>query len=228
MTSIRVLVVDDEPIVRDGLSMILATYAGIEVVGTAADGADALQRCALGDVDVVLLDIRMPGIDGLEVLRRLAAGTTPAPHVVVLTTFDLDDYVRAALSLGACGFLLKNSPHERIAAAVRSAAEGETVLSASVLSTVVEGYLAPAARPAPEAPADLHRLEALTARELEILRLVGEGCSNAAIASELFLSLHTVKTHVSRILQKTECENRGQAAALAHRCQSYLASTSDG
>ncbi|MBJ7355921.1 response regulator transcription factor [Nocardioides sp.] len=229
MTAVRVLIVDDEQVLRDGLSMILGTYAGIDVVGSAADGTEALARCRAGDVDVMLLDIRMPGIDGLEVLRRLHQdrGAARAPRTIVLTTFDLDEYVRTALSLGACGFLLKSSPHELIAAAVRSAAAGETVLSASVLETVVDGYLGSGTGAPEEDPADLRLLAQLTRRELEILRLVGRGHRNSAIAGELFLSLHTVKTHVSRILQKTGCTSRGEAAALAHRCARHLASTLD-
>lgn len=213
MADLRVVVVDDERIVREGLAMMLGTHDGLAVVGTAADGAEGLELCARESPDVVLLDLRMPGTDGLAFLERLPE---QRPRVVVLTTFDLDEQVRAALSLGADGFLLKSSPHEEIADAVRRAATGALPLSGKVARAVVDGYLAAEPVEPPAAP-DAAAVAALTLRETEVLRLLGAGRSNAQISAELFLSLHTVKTHVSRILAKTGCASRGEAAALAHR-----------
>lgn len=224
---IRVLVVDDEPVVRDGLSMILSTYSDLEVVATAADGAAAWEVvCREVDIDVMLLDLRMPVVDGLTLLRQMRTAGTTRPRVLVLTTFDVDDYVREALQLGAAGFLLKSSPHERIADAVRAVDAGERVLGAGVIETVIGGFLhGGAAGAGDDRPGDVARLRDLTARERQILRLLGEGHSNSAIAAELFVSLHTVKTHVSRVLTKTGCSNRSQAAALALRTARHLEST---
>lgn len=221
MADLRVLVVDDEPAVRAGLSAILGAHADLDVVGSAADGAEGLALVAELEPDVVLLDLRMPGTDGLTFLERLP---DPRPRVVVLTTFDLDEHVRAALALGADGFLLKSSPHEELADAVRRAAAGSLPLSAKVARTIVDGYLG---SPPPD-PVDAAAVATLTAREAEVLRLVGEGRSNAQISADLFVSLHTVKTHVSRILTKTGCASRGEAAALAHRAGSLLRATRTG
>lgn len=218
MAELRVLVVDDERVIRDGLTMILGTHPDLVVAGAAADGAEALELVARERPDVVLLDLRMPGTDGLGFLRQLGE---PRPRVVVLTTFDLDEHVRAALALGADGFLLKSSPHEEIADAVRRAAAGSLPLSPKVARTVVAGYLG---TPAVD-PADAAAVGALTGREAEVLALLGDGRSNAQISAALFVSLHTVKTHVSRILTKTGCASRGEAAALAHRTESLLRAT---
>lgn len=223
--AIRVAIVDDEQVIRDGLGMILGSHPGLEVAGTAGDGAEALDLLESVHVDVVLLDLRMPVLDGLAVLRELRARDQPSPRVVVLTTFALDEMVRDALSAGAAGFLLKSSPHERIAAAIRAAAAGETPLSGPVAERVIGGFLSQAG---PDVdPADERRLALLTARELEILELVGRGLRNGEIARDLVVSLHTVKTHVSRILSKTDLTSRGQAAALAHRCASRIRALRD-
>lgn len=218
MAELRVVVVDDERVIRDGLTMILGTHPDLVVVGSAGDGAEALALVARERPDVVLLDLRMPGTDGLAFLRQLPE---PRPRVVVLTTFDLDEHVRAALALGADGFLLKSSPHEEIADAVRRAATGSLPLSPKVAQAVVAGYLGASTVD----PADAAAVGALTDREAEVLALLGAGRSNAQISAELFVSLHTVKTHVSRILTKTGCASRGEAAALAHRTASLLRAT---
>lgn len=218
MAELRVVVVDDERVIRDGLTMILGTHPDLVVVGSAGDGAEALALVARERPDVVLLDLRMPGTDGLAFLRQLPV---PRPRVVVLTTFDLDEHVRAALALGADGFLLKSSPHEEIADAVRRAATGSLPLSPKVAQAVVAGYLGASTVD----PADAAAVGALTDREAEVLALLGAGRSNAQISAELFVSLHTVKTHVSRILTKTGCASRGEAAALAHRAASLLRAT---
>lgn len=224
--SLRVAVVDDERVVRDGLSMILGTHDGLSVVGVAADGAEALDLCRRQAPDVVLLDLRMPRADGFVFLEQLP-GLDPRPRVVVLTTIDLDEHVRAALQMGADGFLLKSSPHEEIADAVRRVAAGGLPLSPKVARTVVDGYLAGAPTALPD-PDDVAALAPLTVRETEVLALLGTGRSNAQISAELFVSLHTVKTHVSRILTKTGCASRGEAAALAHRVESLLRPTRPG
>ena len=220
---LRVVVVDDEQAIRDALAMLLGAHRDLAVVGSAADGAAALDLCARQAPDVVLLDLRMPGTDGLTFLGRLGE-LAHRPRVVVLTTFDLDEHVRAALALGADGFLLKTSPHEEIADAVRRVAAGEMPLSPKVARTVVDGYLSGAAVPSAD-PDDVAALATLTARESQVLALLGSGRSNAQISAELFLSLHTVKTHVSRILTKTGSASRGEAAALAHRTESLLGAT---
>lgn len=220
MADISVIVVDDERVVRDGLAMILSAHAGIAVVATAADGSEALRLCRAHRPDVLLTDVRMPGMDGLELLGRLAHLDPPRPRVLVLTAFEHDDYVASALAAGASGFLLKSSPQEQIADAVRAAAEGRTTLSDSVLASVIGGYLAE--RSAGPDEHDRAVLAALTPRELDVLRLIGEGASNADIAGALTLSLHTVKTHVRRILEKTGTTSRTQAAALAVRCRGSL------
>ncbi|WP_301177982.1 response regulator [Actinomadura geliboluensis] len=214
---ITVAIADDERVVRDGLRAIIETQRDIEVVGTAGDGDAALRLATGTGPDVLLLDVRMPGRDGLWVLDRLARrGLLGRTRVLMLTTFDLDEYIDEALATGAAGFLLKSSSYEELLAAVRAAASGDAALSPGVARRVIDGYLAHrrAARPA---PADLARVEALTPRERDVLALIGGGLSNAEIAERLVLSEHTVKSHVSRLLTKAGCRSRGQAAALAHR-----------
>ncbi|GAA3954990.1 response regulator transcription factor [Actinomadura viridis] len=227
---IRVVIADDERVVRDGLRAILETQEDIIVAGTAVDGHDALRLCAPPRPDVLLLDVRMPGLDGLQVLAALAGSGAVGPDgigVVMLTTFDMDDYIQEALTRGAGGFLLKTSSYEELLIAVRAAAAGEAALSPSVARRVIGGYVdhhralrAASAEPAAGArPADpaLARLHDLTPREHDVLGLLAEGLSNQDIATRLRVSKHTVKSHVSRILTKLGLRSRGQAAALARR-----------
>ncbi|WP_030562918.1 response regulator [Streptomyces aureocirculatus] len=214
---ISVLVVDDEPVIRAGLSAILDTQADLSVAGTAGDGAEAVEVCARLRPDVLLLDIRMPRRDGLWALTELGRRGLLGPgqgrsQALMLTTFDLDEYVDDALAAGAAGFLLKNSSYEELTVAVRAAAAGHSTLSPAVTRRIIEGHLGARHRPSDE---DLARLRDLTERERDVLRLVGEGLSNAEIAERLVVSLHTVKTHVSRMLTKTDCQSRAQAAVLA-------------
>ncbi|MEU3776332.1 response regulator transcription factor [Streptomyces sp. NPDC032472] len=207
---IRVLVVDDEALIRMGFQHILDAADGIEVVG-AVSGGQALQAVRETAPDLVLLDIRMPDVDGLTVLAELRRLHAP-PVVAMLTTFDMDEYVETALRSGAAGFLLKDTDPEELPFLVRSLAEGGTVLSSKVTRTVVDGFLN-AGLQAPEA----HLLERLTARERDVLVLIGEGLSNADIAKRMHLGTGTVKDHVSAILTKLEVGGRVQAALLAQR-----------
>jgi DNA-binding NarL/FixJ family response regulator len=209
---ISVVVADDEPVVRAGLSAILDSQADITVAGAAGDGEEAVEVCARLRPDVLL---RMPRRDGLWALAELGRRGLLGPgrsRVLILTTFDLDEYVDDALAAGAAGFLLKNSSYEELAGAVRAAAAGHSALSPVVTRRIVEGHLRARRRPD---DGELARLSDLTARERDVLRLVGEGLSNAEIAARLVVSLHTVKTHVSRMLMKTGCQSRAQAAVLA-------------
>ncbi|WP_447035557.1 response regulator [Streptomyces sp. DSM 118878] len=212
---ISVLVVDDEPVIRAGLSAILASQADLAVAGTAADGEEAVDTCARLRPDVLLLDVRMPRRDGLWALAELGRRGLLGPgrsRALMLTTFDLDEYVDDALAAGASGFLLKNSSYEELTGAVRAAAAGHSALSPAVTRRIIEGHLSGRRRPSDQ---ELARLEGLTERERDVLRLVGGGLSNAEIADRLVVSLHTVKTHVSRMLMKTGCHSRAQAAVLA-------------
>ncbi|MGI5326859.1 response regulator [Actinomadura nitritigenes] len=216
---ISVVIADDERVVRDGLRAILETQDDITVTGTAADGDHALRLCGALRPDVLLLDVRMPGHDGLWTLGELARGGALGPdgvRVVMLTTFDLDDYVDEALTLGADGFLLKSGSYEELLAAVRAAARGDGALSPGVARRVIDGYAAHR-RSLRVAPGDLALLQELTPRERDVLRLVGEGLGNGDIAARLVVSEHTVKTHVSRVLAKLGLPSRGRAAAFARR-----------
>jgi DNA-binding NarL/FixJ family response regulator len=206
---IRVLLADDQGLVRAGFRMILRAEADIEVVGEAADGEEAVSRTRETDPDVVLMDIRMPGVDGVEATRRITA--TAGPRVLVLTTFDLDEYVYEALRSGASGFLLKDAPEEQLVAAIRVVAAGGSLFAPSVTRRLIEEF-ARRAR-APEAPL---QLEELTPRELEVLWLVARGLSNAEIAETLVVSEHTTKTHVASVLSKLDLRNRVQAVVLAY------------
>jgi DNA-binding NarL/FixJ family response regulator len=203
---IRVLLADDQGLVRAGFRMILRAEPDIEVVGEAADGREAVERVRELSPDVVLMDIRMPELDGIEATRRVTA-LPSAPRVLVLTTFDLDEYVYASLRAGASAFLLKDAPEQQLVAAVRVVADGGSLFAPSVTRRLIEEFARPA--PAPQ-------LDELTAREQEVLRLVARGRSNAEIAQELVVSEHTAKTHVASILQKLDLRNRVQAVVLAY------------
>jgi len=210
---VRVLLVDDDPLVRAGLSMILSSDAGIEVVGEAPDGAVAVDRVVADRPDVVLMDIRMPRVDGLTATTRLTAMERPT-KVLVLTTFDLDDYVFRALEAGASGFLLKDTPPRELVAAVKVVAAGEAMLSPTVTRTLIGHFAADGTQGRRQRA--LARLQVLTDRERDVLAAVGRGMSNAEVGRELFLSEATVKAHVSRLLLKLDATNRVQVAILAH------------
>ena len=204
---IRVVLVDDQTLVRSGFRMILKAEPGIEVVGEAADGREAIAAVRELRPDLVLMDIRMPNLDGLEATRRILAEPNP-PRVLVLTTFDLDEYVFAALRAGASGFLLKDAPEQQLTAAIRVAADGGALFSPSVTRKLIERF-AGHADPPPG-------LAELTQREREVLRLLARGLSNAEIAAKLVVSEHTVKTHVARVLMKLDLRDRTQAVVLAY------------
>jgi DNA-binding NarL/FixJ family response regulator len=210
--TIRVLIADDQALVRAGFRMLLSAEAELEVVGEATNGRQALDAATRLRPDVILMDIRMPELDGLEATRRLLAGAADegAPRVLILTTFDLDEYVYEALRAGASGFLLKDAPPEQLLDAIRVVAAGDGLLAPSVTRRVIAEF---ARRPAAVRPPEL---DELTARELEVLQLIARGLSNAEIAKELFLSETTVKTHVARVLQKLRLRDRVQAVVLAY------------
>jgi DNA-binding NarL/FixJ family response regulator len=208
---VRVLVADDQELVRAGFCVILEA-AGFTVVGEAADGEAAVALAASERPDVVLMDVRMPVMDGLEATRRITSSGDGAPKVVILTTFDLDDYVYEALRAGASGFLLKDAPRADLAAAIRVAAAGDALLAPSVTRRLIEAF---ARRPAPAAPSP-SRLASLTPRERDILLLVARGQSNAEIARDLVVSEATVKTHVGHLLAKLGLRDRVQAVILAY------------
>jgi DNA-binding NarL/FixJ family response regulator len=209
----RVLLVDDEALVRAGLRMILEAAGDIDVVGEATDGADAVEAVRRSRPDVVLMDIRMPRLDGLAATQAVRALDDPPP-VVILTTFDLDDYVFRALQAGAAGFLLKDTPPLELVNAVRVVATGDSMLSPSVTRRLI-AHFAEHGR-AQRQQAARSRLDGLTEREAEVLVAVGRGLSNAEIGAELFMSEATVKAHVSRLLVKLDQSNRVQLAILAH------------
>jgi DNA-binding NarL/FixJ family response regulator len=212
----RVVIADDQELVRTGFRLIL-TARGINVAGEAADGAEAVTAVRRLRPDVVLMDIRMPNMDGLEAARQILA-QAPACRVIMLTTFDLDAYVYAALAAGASGFLLKDVTPAHIAAAVRLVDTGDALLAPSITRRLVERYASSAARTAGHAaPPTVHRdLAVLTPREREVLALMGRGLSNSELAQELTLSEATVKTHVARIFAKLTLRDRAQAVVLAY------------
>ena len=210
--TIRVVVADDQDIVRAGFSALLETQLDITVVGSAGDGAEAVRVCREQRPDVVVMDVRMPVMDGIEATRELAASDGGGPRVLMLTTFDLDEYVYDALSAGASGFLLKDVTAERLFDAVRVVAAGDALLAPAVTRRLIGEFarLRPRLATAPE------RLSELTPRELEVLRLVAEGLSNGEIAERLVVSEETVKTHVSRVLMKLGLRDRTQAVITAY------------
>jgi DNA-binding NarL/FixJ family response regulator len=225
---VRVLIADDQALVRAGLRLILESQPDILVVAEAADGEAAVRLARHHGPDVVLMDIRMPGLDGLEATRRLLTGPvvrrglgTPAPRVVILTTFDLDEYVYAALQAGASGFLLKDGSPEHLVAAVRTVAVGDALLAPTITRRLVERY----ARPPASADVAPGALAELTARETEVFLLVARGMSNAEIAAELIVSEATVKTHVAGILAKLGVRNRVQAVVFAYESGLVTAGT---
>ncbi|MFE2511356.1 response regulator [Streptomyces naganishii] len=212
---IRVLVVDDQFLVRSGLVALLRAAPGMEVAGEAADGAEAVTLAAKTRPDVVLMDIRMPGMTGIEATRRiLAEAVEPAPRILILTTFDLDEYVYGALRAGASGFLLKDAGPERLLAAVTAVHGGDALFAPVVTRRLVEAFTA---RAEPESPGGSSPgLRALTTREMEVLRLVARGLTNAEAADRLFISEATVKTHLNRTMSKLSLSSRAQAVVLAY------------
>jgi DNA-binding NarL/FixJ family response regulator len=214
--SIRLVVVDDQPLLRTGFRMILAAERDMTVVGEAGDGVEAVREVARLQPDVVLMDIRMPNMDGVEATRRITAAAGPdGPRVLILTTFNLDEYVLAAIRAGASGFLLKDVPPEELAAAIRIVASGDALLAPSVTRRLLDRFAelpSPNGTPVrqPSGMADL------TERELEVFTLIGRGLSNQEIAERLFLGETTVKTHVSRDFAKLDLRDRVQAVVLAY------------
>nr|WP_294691463.1 response regulator transcription factor [uncultured Friedmanniella sp.] len=208
----RIVVADDQSLVRTGLRMILSSEPGLTVVGEAADGAEAVELAATVAPDVVLMDVRMPGMDGIEATRRIVASpaSEQPPRVLVLTTFDLDEVVYEALRAGASGFLLKDAPEERLLTAIQVVAEGGSLFAPSVTRRLIEEFTRRA--PAPPTPA----LDALTDREREVLVLLSRGLSNAEIGRTLYVTENTVKTHVARLLGKLGVRDRVQAVVTAY------------
>jgi DNA-binding NarL/FixJ family response regulator len=208
---IRVLIADDQALVRGGFRMILEAQGDIEVVGEASDGREAVAQAREHDPDVVLMDIRMPELDGLEATRRLVSGDGSA-RVLMLTTFDLDEYVYEAMKAGASGFLLKDVRPEQLAEAVRVVAAGDSLLAPAITQRLIAEFVR---RPPPGSGAPTE-LSELTERELEVLKLIARGLSNGEIASALFVSEATVKTHVTHVLTKLKLRDRVQAVVLAY------------
>jgi DNA-binding NarL/FixJ family response regulator len=209
---IKVLIADDQAMVREGFGALLAAQPDVLVVGDAADGEAAVAAARRLDPDVVLMDVRMPVLDGLEATRRLLDGRTGGPRVLILTTFDLDDYVYEALRAGASGFLLKDAPAADLVHAVRVVASGEALLAPSVTRRLIAEF---AARPHADRPRPT-ALHALTTRETEVLRLIARGRSNQEIAADLVVAEQTVKTHIGRILAKLGLRDRAQAVVFAY------------
>jgi DNA-binding NarL/FixJ family response regulator len=215
---IRVVVADDQALVRAGFRVLVDSATDLEVVGEAADGAEAVELTHRQHPDVVLMDIRMPNMDGIEATRQILALEAEArTRVLVLTTFDLDEYVFTALKAGASGFLLKDTPPADLLAGIRTIAAGEVLLGPSVTRRLIEEFVR---RPEPgqPAPTALTGLTGLTERELEVLGLVAKGWSNAEIAANMYITAATVKTHLSRLLMKLDARDRAQLIVLAYEC----------
>jgi DNA-binding NarL/FixJ family response regulator len=208
--TIRVLLADDQTLVRGGFRMILRAEPDIEVVGEAANGAEAVALSRELKPNVVLMDVRMPNVDGIEATRQIVDGTEPATRVLVLTTFDLDEYVYEALRAGASGFLLKDAPEEQLVSGIRIVADGGSLFAAAVTRRLIERFAGGAPPKPPRALAEL------TPRELAVLKLLARGLSNEEIANELVVSEHTTKTHVAHILGKLDLRDRVQAVVLAY------------
>jgi DNA-binding NarL/FixJ family response regulator len=208
--TIRVLLADDQQLVRGGFRMILRAEPDFDVVGEAADGGEAVVLARDLHPDVVLMDVRMPGVDGIEATRQIVDSVDSAPRVLVLTTFDLDEYVYAALRAGASGFLLKDAPEEQLVSGIRVVAGGASLFAPAVTRRLIERFAADPQRSPPPS------LRQLTPREVEVLRLLARGLSNAEIAAELVVSEHTAKTHVAHILDKLDLRDRVQAVVLAY------------
>ncbi len=221
--SVRVLIADDQALVRAGFRKLLEAEPGIEVVGEAEDGASATMAARRLRPDVVLMDIRMPRMDGIEAARRMAADV-PQTRVVILTTYDLDEYVYQALRAGACGFLLKDAPPDQLVAAVRLAASGDALLAPAITRRLIEEF---ARRPMPD-PELTAKLGSLTEREREVLVYLARGLGNAEIARELHVGEATVKTHVANVLQKLEARDRVQAVVFAYESGFVSAGSSRG
>jgi DNA-binding NarL/FixJ family response regulator len=213
MTQIRIMLVDDQALLRVGFRMVLEAEDDLVVVAEAGDGAEAISKAAAAQPNVILMDVRMPGIDGIEATRRITAAQ-PESHVIVLTTFDLDEYAFGALRAGASGFLLKDAKPAELIAAIRAVASGDASVSPRVTRRMLE--LFGSKLPAPTSSIDDDRLLALTDREREVFLAIAEGLSNAELATRFYLSESTVKTHVGRILAKLELRDRVQAVILAY------------
>ena len=209
---IRVMLVDDQELVRAGFRMILDAEDDLDIVAEAANGLQAVDLAQRYTVDVALMDIRMPELDGIEATRRIVE-LRPTTHVLMLTTFDLNEYVYEALRAGASGFLLKDAPPEQLVEAIRTVASGDALLAPAVTRRVIEAYTR---RPKPRGDTAPPELAELTKREVEVLKLIAKGHSNAEIAQELFLEQTTVKTHVAKILQKLNLRDRVQAVVVAY------------
>ena len=211
--TIRVMLVDDQDLLRMGLAMVIAGESDMEVVGEAADGFSAVERAREFQPDVILMDVRMPSLDGIEATRRIVQ-ERPDARVIILTTFDLDEYAFGGLNAGASGFLLKDAPPAELFAAVRAVASGEASVSPRITRRMLDLY--GGKLPLDGSAAGSGRLDVLTEREREVFIAIGRGLSNPEIAQSLFLSESTVKTHVGRILQKLDLRDRVQAVILAH------------
>lgn len=213
MTSIRVLIVDDQPLIRLGFRMVLEDVDGITVVGEAADGAEAFEQVSAVKPDVILLDIRMPKVDGLEATRSIMTAD-PGARILILTTFDLDEYAYTALKAGASGFLLKDAPVEELVGAIRAIADGHAVIAPRITRLLLTRFATKL--PSSSTGVDFAPVSALTGREREVLALITRGLSNAEIAAELFVSELTVKSHVGAILAKLGLRNRIAAVIYAY------------